>query len=117
MKYKRDEAFRYQFKEPIEATFTFQTGNTNRMSKMGKATIIDLSPNGLKFTSELDLPVDNKELLFFFRFILNKKEFSIPGNIIWKKQRHNYFQYGYEGKNDEETKKRIIEVLKEYSKS
>ncbi|MGP7818928.1 PilZ domain-containing protein [Niallia sp. 01092] len=116
MRYKRDEPFRFQFKEPIEATFTFHTTDNTSLSKPGNAEIIDLSPNGLKFISELDLPVNNEHLLFCFTFKLNNKEFIIPGNIIWKKPRLNQFLYGYEGKNDEGTKKRIVEMLKEYVK-
>ncbi|WP_445488556.1 PilZ domain-containing protein [Niallia sp. 03133] len=116
MHYKRHEPFRFQFKEPITATLSFQN-REGEISKIGKATIIDVSPNGLKFTSELDLPIKNENLLFFISFILNDKEFSIPGNISWKKIRSDYFLYGYKGKNDEETKKGITKALKEYAKS
>ncbi|MFB6465705.1 PilZ domain-containing protein [Cytobacillus sp. Hz8] len=85
-------------------------------SKIATANILDLSPNGLKFSSNLDLPIDQKKLLLEISFILNDKIIHILGTPIWKKGIVHSFIYGIKGIEDQETKKEIVEELKEFSR-
>ena len=71
MRYKRQEAFRFQFEETIDAEFTFTKVDSNSSSKKGKASIHDISPNGLRFHSAFDLPANDERFLFNLEFTIN----------------------------------------------
>lgn len=118
MLYKRDEPFRFSFGSPIEGTFKIlKINDISGHSKDGKALIMDLSPNGIKLTSPLDLPIDKKKFLLEVSFILNEEVITMIVEPKWKKRApHSSFSYGLVGFDDEETKKVIIEELKEYAR-
>ncbi|UII57197.1 PilZ domain-containing protein [Cytobacillus spongiae] len=117
MIYRRDEAFRFEFNRPIHGTFKLlKINDKSGQSKLGSADIIDLSPNGLRFESGLDLPLEQNSLLIEVNFILNERLIRILGTPKWKKTHGTRYIYGFTGINDQETKKEIIEELKIYSK-
>lgn len=119
MIYRRDESFRFTFGTPIEGTFKIlRVNGINGTTKEGEASIIDLSPNGIKFSSSLDLPINEKQLLFEVSFVLNEKRISMLTEPRWKKRvSPTHFVYGLAGLDSDETKKEIIEELKGYSKN
>lgn len=119
MLYRRDEPFRFAFGNPIEGTFKIlKIDDMSGNSKEGPALILDLSPNGIRLTSSLDLPIDKKKIIMEVLFILNEKTISIIGQPKWKKQVGvSSFNYGLVGLENEETKKEIINELKEYSRN
>jgi len=117
MKYKREEPFRYVFPEPIDAEFTFKQLDSEATSNKGKASIIDINPNGVKFSSHLDLPVRDERILFYITFLIKNKQISIPGNITWKKNYLNRYIYGFNAQNTQEKQEEIIKEIKEYAKS
>ncbi|WP_075981113.1 PilZ domain-containing protein [Bacillus massilinigeriensis] len=118
MIYRRDEPFRFQFKKPILGQFKILSINGERLNepKMATAEILDLSPNGLKFSTKLVLPFDKKKLLLEVSFILNDKVIRILGTPIWKREAGPHFIYGLQGIEDQETKIEIVEELKEFSR-
>lgn len=118
MLYKRDESFRFTFGTPIEGTFKIARINGKiGSSNEGIAFILDLSPNGLKITSPLDIPIEEKQFIFEVSFILNHKTIVMLAEPKWKKRLSpTSFTYGLVGLDSEETKKVIIEELKEYAK-
>lgn len=62
MLFKRDESFRFTFENPVKATFkVLRLNQLNNDLKEGSALIIDLSPNGLRLSSSLDLPINEKK--------------------------------------------------------
>ncbi|WP_312096918.1 PilZ domain-containing protein [Niallia sp.] len=115
MRYKRKEAFRYQLTDTLDAVFTLKVAEDTLSSK-GHALIYNISPNGLRFRTEYDLPVGDTRLLLQIQFILNGNKITMPGQIIWKKKLGNQFEYGYEGTEDNEAKQKIINGLKELSR-
>lgn len=115
MIYKREESFRFQFQEPIEAVFVL-TKEGIKSSKKGKALILDISPNGIKFSSTLDLPANDRDLLLTLEFKLNDKDISFPGHLIWKKKTHTDLFYGFQGILDKEIESYIVDALKQYVK-
>ncbi|TKC18469.1 PilZ domain-containing protein [Robertmurraya kyonggiensis] len=119
MPYRRDEPFRFTFGTPIEGTFKILRINKRAStSKEGTASIVDLSPNGVRFLSPLDLPINEKDLLMEVNFLLNEKNISIIAKPKWKKRISPYtFSYGLEGLDDDETKKVIVEELKEFARN
>ncbi|CAI9387622.1 PilZ domain-containing protein [Niallia sp. Sow4_A1] len=115
MRYKRNEAFRYQLNDSLDAIFTLKV-EEDTLSSKGHALIYNISPNGLRFRTEYDLPVGDSRLLLQLQFILNGNEIIMPGHITWKKKIGILFEYGFEGKENNEAKQKIINGLKELSR-
>lgn len=115
MRYKRNEAFRYQLNDSLDAIFTLKV-EEDTLSSKGHALIYNISPNGLRFRTEYDLPVGDSRLLLQLQFILNGNEIIMPGHITWKKKIGSLFEYGFEGTEDNEAKQKIINGLKELSR-
>ncbi|MFE8703551.1 PilZ domain-containing protein [Cytobacillus sp. FJAT-54145] len=115
--YKREEPFRFQFQNPIPGTFKLLSINgVSGQSKAGSVQVLDVSPNGLKFKSTLDLPIERTKFLMEVSFLLNDELVRVLGEPKWKKREGTSFVYGFVGIDDEETKKEIIERLKQYAK-
>ncbi|MEM5593721.1 PilZ domain-containing protein [Niallia circulans] len=85
MRYNRNESFRYQLTDFIDATFTVKVDEAT-LSRKGHAFINNISPNGLRFRTEYDLPADDTRLLLQLQFHLNRREIVMPGHISWKKK-------------------------------
>lgn len=119
MVYRRDEPFRFQFQKPLQGTFKIlQLNGLSGVSKEGKALIIDLSPNGVKFTSPLNLPIESKKFLIEISFVINEQTIKMLAESRWKKRTGvSEFTYGFAGIEDEQAKLEIIKELKEYSKN
>lgn len=115
MRYKRNEAFRYQLNDSLDAVFTLKV-DEDTLSSKGHALIYNISPNGLRFRTEYDLPVDDTRILLQLQFTLNGSEICMPGKITWKKKLASQFEYGYEGTGDNEAKQKIINGVKELSR-
>ncbi len=115
MRYNRNESFRYQLTDFIDATFTVKVDEAT-LSRKGHAFINNISPNGLRFRTEYDLPADNTRLLLQLQFHLNRREIVMPGHISWKKKIENQYEYGFEGTGNKEAKQQIIRGLKELSR-
>lgn len=115
MRYKRNEAFRYQLNDSLDAVFTLKV-DEDTLSSKGHALIYNISPNGLRFRTEYDLPVGDTRLLLQLQFTLNGQEICMPGQITWKKKLGSHFEYGYEGTGDNEAKQKIINGIKELAR-
>lgn len=113
MRYKRDEAFRFQFREPLNGVLTFQLANELEFKKEVK--IMDISPNGLKLLGPSNIPV-NEESEKKVSFIINDKEIEISGVLVWNRHMGENSLYGFQGNDDQSTKQMIVTSLKEYSK-
>lgn len=111
--YKRQEGFRFVFKQPIRGTFAIQRINNQRIeSNEGSIEILDMSLGGMKFTSFLDLPLDQRVLLLV-KFQIEEEKFSVTGKIMWKKAKmeKGYF-YGFEMDKDSYSEDLLLEQLK-----
>ncbi|WP_162880684.1 PilZ domain-containing protein [Paraliobacillus sediminis] len=117
MQYKRETAFRYTFEEPISALFRIENINGNAVTtSAGEAKIIDISTEGIKLTSELNIPETDKSIHLVISFELNEQEMNFKGIIVWKKKNHAINDYGVNLMIEENAKKELIEQLKIYSK-
>ncbi|MBM7647317.1 hypothetical protein JOC78_000238 [Bacillus ectoiniformans] len=117
MYYKRHEAFRYAFQEPVEASLEIYQKADQSLVCIDSSTadILDLSPNGLKMVSDLD--IDRAEdPLVRIRFLLSEATIEINGHINWKKKMGSKFEYGFSGNDDDQTKQLIVNELKMYTK-
>lgn len=119
MIYRRKTNFRYTFESPIPAYFRIikidgKLVNTSE----GEAKIINISPEGIKLSSKLNIPkIDNRFIKIFVRFNLNQKGFEFKGDIIWKKKKGASCDYGIDMDVDEEERTELIKQLKIYSKN
>ena len=116
MNYKRKSPFRYTFSEPITVYFKIVNINGKRIeSSEGTATMIDLSPKGMKLKSSLDLQnINHKTILLSIRFTIDTIEQIVLGRIVWKKQGAGFYHYGIELLVDDAVSQTIIEELKLY---
>ena len=108
MRYRRQEAFRYQFTTPI---YCFYSMRYEREKNDG--VILDLSPNGLKLETTADLPL---VAAVDISFALNSSSLNVIGNIKWKKNYINRYIIGLQLENDRELKQAIINGLKQHVK-
>lgn len=116
--YRRKEPFRYTFDRDIRGFLKILSVDGIRMESITENIyLLDLSPNGMRIKSDIDLSIQKKSYKMEISFILNKKEIVCVGSPIWKKQVGPYsFYYGIKGYNNEKTKKEIIEELKIYAR-
>jgi hypothetical protein len=118
MQFKRQEGFRYTFDSPIKGTFQLTKQNNQPIDvKPGFAEILDLSPNGLRISSSLDIPLKETKWEVMTIFALNETPISLKGSFIWKKTSGPDYHYGIVCENSMETKNMVIREMKEYLKS
>ncbi|WP_066058114.1 PilZ domain-containing protein [Robertmurraya korlensis] len=117
MIYKRQEAFRFQFQQPIHGTFKIISINGVQGDvKSAIAYIVDISPNGIKFKSPINLPIEQNDFLLEVSFLLADRLIRVIGTPKWKKIEGKMCVYGFTGLDDKETKEEIINVLKIHTK-
>ena len=67
MRYNRQEPLRYTFAKPLKGDFTIiihdPHNQTGQKTGSGKLEVIDLSPGGMRFSTDLDLPLNEKDFL------------------------------------------------------
>ncbi|ANS75538.1 hypothetical protein AWM70_13785 [Paenibacillus yonginensis] len=83
---RRKEPFRYSMQEPVECQLELTT--VNRMSLSGKlipAQVIDISKNGCKIRSALDLKASEHFIECRIHLRLNEQQFIFPGQIRWQR--------------------------------
>jgi hypothetical protein len=117
MHYKREEAFRYTFEDPIEAKFKIVGINgTNVDTQEGEIRILDISLEGMKIETHLDIPLNAEITVFIIFEIID--EIGLPGQIVWKDtfDDGNRLQYGLSLHTSEQEKAALIENLKTYSR-
>ncbi|MBS4189020.1 hypothetical protein KHA94_02165 [Bacillus sp. FJAT-49705] len=117
MRYKREEAFRFQFREPLTGSLKIISINGKREDFYSDSIeIMDVSPNGLKFNTPLNLSINDNKYFLEVTFIIEGRTIRVLGVPAWKKTEGSIFAYGFNGIKDEKTNQEIIQALKEYSK-
>jgi len=117
VRYKREEAFRFQFQKPISGFFKIVKENGKNVdSHTTFIDIMNISPNGLMFKSSIDLSIHDKLFLLEISFDIENRTLYILGEPVWKKQEGTNYYYGFIGMDNDETKQEIIEALKNHSK-
>lgn len=117
MIFRRDEPFRFQFNRPIEGTFKIININgRDTDSKIGVAYILDLSPNGVRFKSPIELPIEDNQFVLEVKLELMSRTIRMAGKPKWKKSDGKEFVYGFIGLDEFQTKREIIDILKDYVK-
>ncbi|MDQ0253055.1 hypothetical protein J2S74_000427 [Evansella vedderi] len=118
MRYKREELFRYKFKEPLECRIKILRVNGEKVaSNFGEARIWDMSPNGIKLEAPLDFQCEQNDVELEIRFSL-KEDIVVGGKLVWNKNFgiSNYL-YGVSLLASPEVESLIIENLKELNQN
>ncbi|UOR13394.1 PilZ domain-containing protein [Halobacillus amylolyticus] len=114
MRYKRHETLRYQFKDPIPASFKIIKIDDHHVdTAQGNGHIINMSPGGLRLATNLKLPAKQKIQLFVETTILNHSLHFIS-DVVWTKALGSAQHYGLTFIDDHH--KEIMKILKEYQK-
>ena len=119
MKYKRDESYRFTFSQPVPCSFTIiGIGDKTIESKIANGEIVDISPQGCRLQSLLNISLE-KEVTLQVDFKLDDDFAQIiaVGVIQWQKRKGmSHYQYGIEFVKDAGLKNTITEELKKYVK-
>jgi hypothetical protein len=116
MRFKRQEAFRYQFGQPLPCTFRIvRIGDKEIDSEKGTAEIHDISPRGMKIETAYNIPPHPKVIQTEFTFILNDVELSFLGTFVWQKKFANDYYYGVQLSLSHEQEEILIREIKRYA--
>lgn len=116
MRSNRKEPFRYTFSDPVPCLFQIVILGKPVSSK-GKAYIIDISLEGMKLNSELNLPLGSKgRIHLLISFKLNDQEMTYYGAIVWQSYKGTSYNYGVKLWVYDNDKERLIKHLKTYSR-
>lgn len=118
MRYNRKAPLRYAFGVPIEAFFKIiKLDDRDVNSSEGKAEIINISQDGMKMMTDLNIPdVTSKKIGLLIRFVMNESELNYRGEIVWKKEKVKKTEYGIHMYLNEDEREELIEQLKIYAK-
>ena len=109
--YNRRNYYRLRFKFPLCAEMTIIKFNNEDVNLgYSKLLIEDISIGGLRFLSNMDLPVQRNIILQFETRILDE-QLKFTGYIVWKKEINNLFQYGVEFNINEKERERFTPIL------
>ena len=114
--FKRTEGFRFTFNEPLNAYFVILINGKpeNIERKKYQCEIIDISPRGMKIYSNKDIGerYNQKMVQIEVQFILDEVLIKAIGEIVWKKDFSQNFQYGLIFENQPHVEKLIVKELK-----
>lgn len=118
MIFRRQESFRYTFNSPIDCTFKIiKIDDAKVDTEFGKGQIIDISPNGLKMITPLNLSPTLKKVEIQVHFSIDEHPFITAGVIQWQNKEWSLSGYSYGIKLfcSEELTSKIIEGLKKHA--
>ncbi|WP_079479311.1 PilZ domain-containing protein [Halobacillus salinus] len=114
MRYRRHETLRYRFDEPVEAKYRIvKVGGRTIQSSLGNAHIIDLSPGGMKLSTDMNISLE-KKVQFFVQTTLAGKEIEVTANGVWCKKVHGNYHYGLDFLEDYDQD--VVTALKTFRK-
>jgi hypothetical protein len=117
MEYKRQEGFRMEFSEPIEAVFRIiRLGGKEITSKEGEMKLCDISLRGARVSTIYELPTEKGEVDIEIQFAINEQIFACNGKIIWKKKGIKEYVYGVHFQSDSYSEDDLIDELKKYAR-
>ncbi|MBA2875819.1 PilZ domain-containing protein [Thermaerobacillus caldiproteolyticus] len=95
MRFRRQEAFRYEFGQPLPCTFRLvRIDGRSVESEEGRAHIHDISPRGMKIETWLHIQPEQQEIEIQVTFALNDIVFRFLGMLVWQKPLASHYYYG-----------------------
>lgn len=113
---RREEAFRYNFAEPLGGTFQItKIDGVGVESKIGELKILDISLHGAKISTQYDFHIEWKNIELTLQFQVMSISFSIPGILVHHERNIEDDQYGIHLKTDDTIQDQMINELKAYA--
>lgn len=108
----RRDFFRITFKKPLGADMSiFKVGGKKVSLGSTEVVVFDISAGGLRFLSDIKLPVKSDIVLVFETEILDE-ELNLYGNVVWMKHyQDEIFEYGLEFVFDEKHREAMLQLL------
>lgn len=115
---RRKEPFRYIFTKPVDCSFEITEINGSVLtSKIVYAKLIDLSRNGCRIESKLNLNCKANRIKIRIGFNFTDKDISVVGYLRWQQSSISYHSYGVLFEKNSGLSATIIEELKVYTKA
>ncbi|TPE69775.1 PilZ domain-containing protein [Halalkalibacterium halodurans] len=114
MRYKREEAFRYEFPTPIIATLlVYEEGEL--LAKDERCEVINMSLGGARIRSSLNIK-NHSRVELRYMMVQNNVMLMLPGDIVWKESTYTHQHYGLKLVLDVEAEDRLLRDLKARAK-
>lgn len=111
MKQNQREHFRQVFQNPLCANMTIVKIKDNQIdANHTKTCILDIGPGGLRFYTNLKLPV-NPYIVLEFQTRIMDQILSLPGYIVRKIDTEEYYEYGVRFVLDEQQQMELSSLL------
>jgi diguanylate cyclase (GGDEF)-like protein/PAS domain S-box-containing protein len=108
----RRDFFRIKFKKPLGADMSiFKVGGKKVNLGSTEVVVFDISAGGLRFLSDIKLPVKSDIVLVFETEILDEV-LNLYGNVVWMRHYEEaIFEYGLEFVFDEKYRETMLQLL------
>jgi hypothetical protein len=116
---RRKESFRYAFTEEIDSPFMITEINGNKFeSKYAVAKLVDLSQNGCRIESFLDLNAADNKISIAVKFNLMDQNIELTGHVSWQRSTTYCHYYGIKFvQSNPGDNAFILDYLKSYTKN
>lgn len=94
----------------VSFMYIVQIKGIQMKSKHKPVLIDDISPGGVKFTTDLSLPVGEQVILGFHLHILNQW-ITLEGCVVWSRKFENLYEYGVKLRLDPAERIHLIKLL------
>ncbi|MCM3387850.1 EAL domain-containing protein [Ureibacillus chungkukjangi] len=115
--FERRAFYRIELLFPLSSKMTLTTFQDRKVN-LGKTEVIidNISPGGLKFTSNMQLPVRSDVFYQFETMIVNSK-IVVNGYIVWKNEsKDGFFEYGVKFSIDDNERDELLKILEKFSR-
>ncbi|CAM3363161.1 PilZ domain-containing protein [Marinicrinis lubricantis] len=114
---RREESFRYTFHQPLPGTFHMTRIDGEVMiSSEGKLQILDMSLNGMKMASSLNIPAGRHEVHLAVSCQIASELLELEGTILWQESYAGEYLYGVQFQQDEKVREQLLQELKRYAR-
>ncbi|SFA47351.1 PilZ domain-containing protein [Parageobacillus thermantarcticus] len=115
MRFRRQEAFRYQFGQPLPCTFRLVHDHEKYIEIEEKsAHIHDISPHGMKLETPTRIPYEHHQEIEV-TFTLNDVTFRFLGKIVWERPFARTYYYGVRLLISNEQEEKLISEIKRHA--
>ena len=113
MVYRRNEGFRYAFCDDVAVKGTVKSENETLHGKVWEGTILDISPQGMKVQTDLQLTsAERQQVQLEVNFCLDKDTIQAFSEVRWGRELGSQSLYGLYMHNQPAVEGQIVEELK-----
>ncbi|WP_449539234.1 EAL domain-containing protein [Ferdinandcohnia sp. Marseille-Q9671] len=111
----RRKYYRIPLLFPLESQMTL-TSIKGKQVELGNTEVLieDIGPGGLKFLSNMHLPI-RPDVCFRFETMIMGQNEEVDGHIVWKEEVNGIFQYGLQFEVDEKKRDFLIKKLNHFT--